>query len=763
MAMRNKDKKFLTKWVMSYLAVIMVSVLISGGILTYYTIAQKKEMYQKNITMFDMVQARTDGMFEMLQKIALSLGNNSKVESYLEQSEHSVDDTYEVIKTIADENASVLSYNTISGIYLYVADEDYVLNDLGKYPSLDFYKTYSQGDELSYQKWRETMLGNYNYTYRNMPYKMGGRDIESGICMLHTIGGPDHKATLVMVLNATIIKELIESTWPDTDVGIAIYDINGTKIFSYGNAEVEKQMRLSEAGEKNSGGYKAYTGKSTITMFRYTFICSDNIFRNLYIRLYTFFALLILIFSLLAAVVVSYYVKKNYTPIERIKFLIENHIGTHISMDDRVYDYIESALRNTFERQKNMANVLDEQNEQMRKIFVTNLLVQRCVSHSSIEDNLKKFGITPISDSFYVAIFHVIDIDDMFFEKNKGEFDEQMKLANFIIDNIAGEMLSKKFFVMASELDDTYTMIINLSGEANAKEEMIDVFKEIMRFISEEFGFAFKICVSDRVQGLENVHDAYTRAVYALEYSMALPSGEMVFYSDIQETTSDNSTDIMSVQEQYAELMRSGNYADACSLLEPLFKELEIGNMSLEFLKLKMYSLVNLMIENIQASSGAGSNISKEYADEQVQILSKIVTVSDLRNEHKRILTEMHERENLKNSDKNADLIERVKTYINENYADYDMSVSGLAEKFGLNSLYFSRLFTRYTGTYISDYITKIRLEKAKQLLLSCNDSIAVIAKKTGFYSDVVLIRNFKKNVGTTPGKFRTYGGNQLH
>lgn len=761
MAMRNKDKKFLIKWVMSYLVVIMVSVLISGSMLTYFTMAQKNEMYQKNKTMFDMVQARTDGMFEMLQKIALSLGNNSTVELYLEKSEHSVDETYEIIKTIADENASVLSYNTISGIYLYVADEDYVLNDLGKYPSLDFYKSYSQSDDFSYQKWREIMLGNYNYTYRNMPYKMSGRGMETGICMLHTIGVGEHKATLVMVLNTTMIEELIESTWPDTDVGIAIYDINGTKVFSYGNSETEKQIRLTEAGEKSTGGYKAYNRKSTITMFSYSFICSDNIFRNLYIRIYIIFVLLILIFSLLAAFVVSYYVRKNYTPIERIKFLIENNIGTHIRMDDRVYDYIESALRNTFERQKNMANVLDEQNEQMRKIFVINLLMQRCISHSSIEDNLKKFGISLISDSFYVAIFHIIDIADMFFEKNEGEFDEQMKLANFIIDNIAVEMLSKKFFVMSSVMDDTYTMIINLPDEPDAKNEMINVFREILRFISSEFGFAFKICVSDRVQGLENVHDAYTRAVYTLEYSMALPTGEMVFYSDIQETSSENVTDIMSVQGQYTELMRSRNFVDACRVLEPLFNELETGNMSLEYLKLKMYSLINLMTENIQASAGAGSNISREYADEQVQILSKTVTVADLRSEHKRILSEMHEMENIKNSDKNADLIEKVKNYINENYSDCDMSVSMLAEKFGLNSLYFSRLFTRYTGTYVSDYITKVRLEQVKKLLLSCNDSIAVIAKKTGFYSDVVLIRNFKKNVGTTPGKFRTYGGKQ--
>lgn len=758
MVMRIKDKKFLTKWVMSYLAVIMISVLILSGILTYFTIAQKKQMYQKNMTMFDMVQVRADGMFEMLQKITLTLENNSEIEAYLEGSDHSVDEIYQVIQTIANENASVLSYNTIGGIYLYVADEDYVLNDLGKYPALEFYRTYSQSDEISYQKWKELMLGNYNYTYRNMPYKMSGKGIETGICMLHTLGKYEHKATLVMVLNPSIIEEMIASTWADTEVGVAIYDVSGSRVFSYGNSENERLIKLLEAGEKQSGGYKVYTSNSTITMFRYTFLCSESIFHNLYIRLSIFFVLLILIFAVLAALIISYYIKKNYTPMEQIASLIENHIGTHIRMDDRVYDYIEIALRNAFERQKNMANVLDEQKEQMKKVFITNLLIQRCINHASVEENLKKFEIVRISDVFCVAIFHIIDMEDMFFEKNIGEFDEQVKLANFIIDNIAKEMLNEKFVVMASEPDD-YTMIINLPPSENAEQEMERIFRELMDFISREFGFAFEICVSDRVQGLENVHDAYLRAVYTLEYSKVLPMGEIVFYSDIQKTTAESGVNLSTVQGQYSELMRSGNYTDAGNLLEPMFQELESGTMQFEVLKFKMYALINLMIENIQASVKTGGNITKEYADEQVKILSQITVVSDLRNEHKRILAEMHEKENMKASDKNASLIEKAKIYIQEKYADYDMSVGSIAEKFGLNSLYFSRLFTRYTGCYITEYILKIRLDQVKKLLLSTNDSIAVIAKKTGFYSDAVLIRNFKKSVGTTPGKFRMYGG----
>ena len=93
---------------------------------------------------------------------------------------------------------------------------------------------------------------------------------------------------------------------------------------------------------------------------------------------------------------------------------------------------------------------------------------------------------------------------------------------------------------------------------------------------------------------------------------------------------------------------------------------------------------------------------------------------------------------------------------MDENFHDLNLSVSAVADRFHLNSLYFSRLWTKYTGVYISDYITEKRMERAKQLLLQTDMTVSSIAQKVGYYSDVVFIRNFKKNVGMTPGKFRS-------
>ena len=304
-------------------------------------------------------------------------------------------------------------------------------------------------------------------------------------------------------------------------------------------------------------------------------------------------------------------------------------------------------------------------------------------------------------------------------------------------------------------IDDAVVTIINTPAETNVKDTIREICRKGTDIISKEFGFSFRCCISSAEQGAANLHTAYKNAVYTMDYSSTISSDDILFYDEIETRQTYDSTDLLSVQEKYTGLMQSGNYADAINVLDEVFSRLESGNMSLELLKYKMYALTNLIVENLRSAAKTGDNISQEYIDEKTEALLNIKTIADLRTEHEKILKELHEQTSLKGADKNVKLIERAQRFICENYSDCNMSVSSIAEHFNLNSLYFSRLFTKYSGRYISDYITQIRLENVKRLLAQTDDTIAQIAGKTGFYSDVVLIRSFKKNVGTTPGKYR--------
>ncbi|MGN1192938.1 MAG: helix-turn-helix domain-containing protein [Dorea sp.] len=92
--------------------------------------------------------------------------------------------------------------------------------------------------------------------------------------------------------------------------------------------------------------------------------------------------------------------------------------------------------------------------------------------------------------------------------------------------------------------------------------------------------------------------------------------------------------------------------------------------------------------------------------------------------------------------------------YLQEHMAE-ELSLSVLAEQFYLNPQYISQLFKNEIGVGFLTYLTNIRMEKAKKLLLSTSYSIAEIAEQSGYGDYRVFTKVFKKTEGITPSQYR--------
>jgi len=91
-----------------------------------------------------------------------------------------------------------------------------------------------------------------------------------------------------------------------------------------------------------------------------------------------------------------------------------------------------------------------------------------------------------------------------------------------------------------------------------------------------------------------------------------------------------------------------------------------------------------------------------------------------------------------------------LQTYIAENL-DKDLSLQSLAEFCHFYPVYLSRVFKETVGLNISDYIGRIKLERAQELLRRSDDSVQEIAQKLGFATDNYFCRWFRKNTQSTP------------
>jgi AraC-like DNA-binding protein len=99
-------------------------------------------------------------------------------------------------------------------------------------------------------------------------------------------------------------------------------------------------------------------------------------------------------------------------------------------------------------------------------------------------------------------------------------------------------------------------------------------------------------------------------------------------------------------------------------------------------------------------------------------------------------------------------MITRAKQYIRENQAE-ELSLGQVAKAVNASSFYFCKMFKKGTGLNFTEYVCRVRIESAKNLLLNPNLRISEIAYQVGFQSLTHFNRVFKKTVGEAPTEYR--------
>lgn len=111
--------------------------------------------------------------------------------------------------------------------------------------------------------------------------------------------------------------------------------------------------------------------------------------------------------------------------------------------------------------------------------------------------------------------------------------------------------------------------------------------------------------------------------------------------------------------------------------------------------------------------------------------------------------------ENLKNRGyKEKNLIDKIIEYVETNFSE-EITLDILAKHFYISKYEISRMFTKNTGISFVKYLTRVRMEYSKQLLVNTELPITRIADLAGFQNPSNFTRVFSTNVGMSPSEFR--------
>src|ERR1051325_4732097 len=101
-------------------------------------------------------------------------------------------------------------------------------------------------------------------------------------------------------------------------------------------------------------------------------------------------------------------------------------------------------------------------------------------------------------------------------------------------------------------------------------------------------------------------------------------------------------------------------------------------------------------------------------------------------------------------------MITRAKQFIREHFTE-ELSLGQVAKAVNTSTFYFCKMFKKFTGINFTEYLSRVRIENARNLLLNPNLRISEIAYEVGFQSLTHFNRVFKKIVGQSPSEFRSH------
>ena len=135
-------------------------------------------------------------------------------------------------------------------------------------------------------------------------------------------------------------------------------------------------------------------------------------------------------------------------------------------------------------------------------------------------------------------------------------------------------------------------------------------------------------------------------------------------------------------------------------------------------------------------------------------VQNSLFNLREIQNYYTRLFTNVAEMLKTESVYATDDVAEKMKLYVKRNYKN-GITIEYLSSLFYMNRSYCSHLFKEKTGEKFVDYMNRIRIEKAKQLLLDSDKKMYQIAKIVGYDNIKYYFRIFHKFENMTPEQYR--------
>lgn len=373
----------------------------------------------------------------------------------------------------------------------------------------------------------------------------------------------------------------------------------------------------------------------------------------------------------------------------------------------------------------------------------------------------EKLGLDIVAEAYNVLIF-TMNCDEDFSgqrdEYSSWEAESLELLENFFAGHSSAMLFRSNIF--------SYGVL--LKGQREAIEENTRAcVDEIRKILSRQDGRReWFLAVGQSVERLSQIQKSYHTASRA--FSQRYLYDENILYYDEMETmehpggqaeTEDNAylqkVDVNALNPAILQkFLSNGLQEETENFVKDYFYA--IGQEPMESLVFRNYVILNVRFSVISFIKGLGCDTNEmESADTEEVLAESGKNMESAIAYAKKMISQAIEIRDQNSGNKNRSILKTAVDFIDSHYMEEDISLNTVANVANVSSNHFSALFSQNMGQTFIEYLTTLRMNKAKELLRCTGMRSSEIAGEIGYKDAHYFSYLFKKTQGMTPSDYR--------
>lgn len=470
----------------------------------------------------------------------------------------------------------------------------------------------------------------------------------------------------------------------------------------------------------------------------YNITASDNYYKkSIFLQKVV---LLICLLAIIVGIVLSgIFTIASYNPLKRlmgkIKGLFDHPAGSELNE----YTLIDTAINKLTTRVSSLEETLQINHPVIKHNVVLNIL-RNNYSSEELAEQLQSLNISMAYSDYCCMVIDPV---------STGCKELSSKTIQYVIYNLINQLeaaVIDEYRIIAEELPDKKIVAIVCTN--NPGEWLIELLNGmILSEVKHRFDLDYKVSLGRWVQAFMDVHQSYVDAQILMKYGYFLP--EVTMINDVNLLNRENSNQEIphSILLKFKEKLQARNLKGVTAAIDNLIEHMKEGMYSADYCHFILLNTVSVYSDYLKSvrykqADSVRMDLHKQY--------TSIYSINGFREWLVQSITEFISHMEKRSDDRNMESIEAVKEYISKHLSE-ELSLDTVAAKVYISPKYLSKIFKEEIGINYTDYVTKMRMEKALELMATNNMTVEQIANTVGYGTSAYFIKKFKEINGCTP------------